>query len=221
MELITGIFGTIAAFFVAVAAHFVAHDAYSSAPRYARRLIERAVRALPESERDRYREEWLADLNERPSVLSKFHHAIECCICTRKLAGICTQKTTKLSVPQQLGSPNWKMSLDAPSCAFLLLVLKLTEQVSRRIGRADFDAILADVQGKLGPVNLDDIETVSRRMLGLYDEDGPADRVPCQGAINGVSRVTAQISALVRPEDQESADENDLRQIDEMLSMLG
>ena len=41
MELITSLIAGIAAFLGAVLAHFVAHDAYTASPKYARRLIER------------------------------------------------------------------------------------------------------------------------------------------------------------------------------------
>src|SRR4051794_6233297 len=64
MELIISVVATLCAFLGAVAAHFVAHDAYSRCPRYAQRLIELAARHLPEEERERYQEEWLADLHE-------------------------------------------------------------------------------------------------------------------------------------------------------------
>jgi hypothetical protein len=72
MDLITTMAGTILGWFVALAAHVVARDAYANAPRYAQRLIEAAIKSLPENDQARYCEEWLADLNERTGVLSKF-----------------------------------------------------------------------------------------------------------------------------------------------------
>jgi hypothetical protein len=92
MELIVSICAAIGAFIGTVAAHFVAHDAYSQCPSYARRLIERAAKNLPPFERLRYEEEWLADLNERVSVFAKFKHAFECLLCARTLRRIAERK---------------------------------------------------------------------------------------------------------------------------------
>jgi len=88
MELIVSLFAAIGAFLGTVAAHFVAHDAYSNCPRYARRLIERAARRLPPFERARYEEEWLADLEEREGVFAKFKHAFDCLLCARTLSSL-------------------------------------------------------------------------------------------------------------------------------------
>lgn len=95
MELITFFL----AFLGSLAAHFLAHDAYTSAPRYARRLIKWAAQRLPNDHQKRYLEEWLADLDERPTVISKFQHAFECCICARKMSAICSGWAV---VPEQL-----------------------------------------------------------------------------------------------------------------------
>jgi hypothetical protein len=88
MELIVSLFAAIGAFLGTVAAHFVAHDAYSNCPRYARRLIERAACRLPPFERTRYEEEWLADLEERDGVFAKFKHAFDCLLCARTLSSL-------------------------------------------------------------------------------------------------------------------------------------
>ena len=77
--------GKLGGFLAAVAAHFIAHDAYSRCPKYARRLVERAVRQLPPFERERYGEEWLADVEEREGVLAKFEHAFLCQLSARTL----------------------------------------------------------------------------------------------------------------------------------------
>ena len=88
MELIVWLFAAIGAFLGTVASHFIAHDAYSSCPKYARRLIERAARRLPPFERTRYEEEWLADVEEREGVFAKFKHAIDCLLCARTLSSL-------------------------------------------------------------------------------------------------------------------------------------
>ena len=64
MELISSVGAFIASVATAVGGHFVAHDLYEGAPRYAKRLLDHAVRVLPELDRERYAEEWLAHLHE-------------------------------------------------------------------------------------------------------------------------------------------------------------
>jgi periplasmic protein TonB len=49
-------------------------------------LIHRAARSAPESLSQRLEEEWLADLEERPSVMSRLRFAIGCCWATRIIA---------------------------------------------------------------------------------------------------------------------------------------
>jgi hypothetical protein len=92
MELIVSVFAAVGAFLGTVAAHFVAHDAYVSCPRYARRLIERAASHLPPFERARYEEEWLADLQERAGVFAKFKHAFACLLCARTLSALSARR---------------------------------------------------------------------------------------------------------------------------------
>ena len=88
MELIVWLFAAIGAFLGTVASHSVAHDAYSGCPKYARRLIKRAAGRLPPFERNRYEEEWLADLEEREGVFAKFKHAFDCLLCARTLSSL-------------------------------------------------------------------------------------------------------------------------------------
>jgi hypothetical protein len=48
------------------------------APIVSKRLIDRAIQRLPELERERFREEWFAHLEECPGSLSKLLHALGC-----------------------------------------------------------------------------------------------------------------------------------------------
>jgi|SRR5271156_3208240 len=57
---------------------FIAAEIYVTAPKLALRLIDKAVLRLPEHERDRYREEWCAHLNDCPGSLGKLRHAPAC-----------------------------------------------------------------------------------------------------------------------------------------------
>ena len=71
-----------------VIVHLAAHDIAASARSFAAKLIGLAVKTLPKDSRSRYREEWLADLNDREGLLSKLLHAMGCFICARKVARI-------------------------------------------------------------------------------------------------------------------------------------
>lgn len=60
----------------ALLAGLIAVEAKGWAPRICHRLVDRAVRRLPAKYRTRYREEWLAHLDELPTVLSRLMVAI-------------------------------------------------------------------------------------------------------------------------------------------------
>jgi hypothetical protein len=55
----------------AALAKVIADDAKEWTPWVTRRLLDRAVRILPESQRERYAEEWAAHLAEVPGVVAK------------------------------------------------------------------------------------------------------------------------------------------------------
>jgi hypothetical protein len=118
MELISVTFTAIVAFFAGVAIHLVGHDAYACATRYSRRMIEWAASSLPKNEQARYREEWLAHLDDLPSVFSKLHHAAECCVCAKKVAAIHAHAPALAS---KVGSEGWSIELDRPTAIFLWL----------------------------------------------------------------------------------------------------
>jgi len=80
MEYLIGLFAMIGSFFAGVFGNILAHDVCQLCPRMCRRLIDRAVRILPESDRARYSEEWLSHLNDCPGVFAQFSHASSCII---------------------------------------------------------------------------------------------------------------------------------------------
>jgi gluconate kinase len=93
MELISSFAAIVAGAVAAVLGHFVAHDLYEGAPRHAKRLLDHATRILPETDQERYAEEWLAHLNECKGAFGKFRHAAECLLVARKLRRIYEQRT--------------------------------------------------------------------------------------------------------------------------------
>lgn len=62
----------------AIAVGLATAEILAYAPRISRWLVNRAVRKLPEADRDRYREEWLAHADELPGHLTKLLHALDC-----------------------------------------------------------------------------------------------------------------------------------------------
>ena len=92
MELISTLGAIIAGAAAAIVGHFVAHDLYEVAPRHAQRLLNHATRILPETDRERYTEEWLAHLQECTGVIGKFRHAVECLFMAWKLREIVKQR---------------------------------------------------------------------------------------------------------------------------------
>ncbi len=61
---------------IAVACNMLASELYDRAASFAHYLIDRAANRLPSHARERYREEWLAHLNDCPGKLSKLWHAL-------------------------------------------------------------------------------------------------------------------------------------------------
>jgi hypothetical protein len=76
-SILTGLWAAVAAFF----GHLVAHDFVEIVPKLSRAIIRRATRSLPKAAHERYTEEWLADLDERPGVFAKLKHACGCVLC--------------------------------------------------------------------------------------------------------------------------------------------
>lgn len=61
-----------------IISNIIASELYDRAPSFARYLVNRSVLGLPDNERDRYKEEWLAHLDELPGSLSKLRHGLSC-----------------------------------------------------------------------------------------------------------------------------------------------
>ncbi len=97
MQLITGLLSTVGAAIASVLLHVAAHDFCVATPALCKWLISRAVGRLNKDLRERYREEWLADLEERETTYSKLKHAAECFFCARKMSRQSTTKTIQVS----------------------------------------------------------------------------------------------------------------------------
>ncbi|MES5484385.1 hypothetical protein QMZ05_16650 [Bradyrhizobium sp. INPA03-11B] len=63
---------------IGVGVSLLAQEVIANAPRITRWLVMRAVRGLPEKDRDRFSEEWLSHAEELPGSLAKLHHGLAC-----------------------------------------------------------------------------------------------------------------------------------------------
>jgi len=70
--------GVVGAVLFSITARIVGDDVKEWLPWIIRRLVEHAVRRLPEEERDRFEEEWWAHINELPGNLPKVYAAWGC-----------------------------------------------------------------------------------------------------------------------------------------------
>lgn len=86
MELLNAIFAPVVAFVSGFIGHLIAHDFCEVTPMLSRKIVNAAASILPASIRDRYLEEWRADLNDRPGTLAKLSWSIGCVLCARRLA---------------------------------------------------------------------------------------------------------------------------------------
>ncbi len=66
-------FATVA---MATFARILGEDAKTFIPRISKKIIKRAANKLSAKYADRFKEEWLADLNDRPEMTSKLYHAL-------------------------------------------------------------------------------------------------------------------------------------------------
>ena len=85
MEFLSSILAGIGGFIAGFVGHITAHDFCAAVPKWSRALIVSAARRVARADRARYQEEWLADLEERPTVYSKLAHAFGCFRCAWKM----------------------------------------------------------------------------------------------------------------------------------------
>jgi hypothetical protein len=78
MGVLSTLFGSVVAFVAGFFCHVVAHDFCEFAPMISKKLVEAAASRLPKSIRDRYLEEWRADLLDQPGAIAKLGWSIGC-----------------------------------------------------------------------------------------------------------------------------------------------
>jgi hypothetical protein len=85
MDLVRGLLAALGAGVAGFFGHLLAHDFVEVTPRLGRAIIQFSTRTLRETDRARYTEEWLADLDERSGVFAKLAHALGCFLCVRRI----------------------------------------------------------------------------------------------------------------------------------------
>jgi hypothetical protein len=97
---IVAVLGTIA---LAIASKLIPDEVSGHAPLFAKWIIERAARRLPDPMRSRYQGYWLQDLEGRTGTLSKLSYAITCLRSVRRLIRLTGLKHNRMGVIAEMG----------------------------------------------------------------------------------------------------------------------
>jgi hypothetical protein len=124
----------------------------------AHRSIERAVRRLPEHERERRLEEWLADNNDYQSNVGRLLHAIGCLWASRSTVFTVRTLPPKARIPSALLLPG---NHDLSDTSFSAPGYLSLEQL--------FDRSLGEIEPS------DDIQSIKNRMRPFVHPDIPLD----------------------------------------------
>jgi hypothetical protein len=80
---------------IAAATSIVTRELSAHVEPMAKWIIGKAARRLPADDRDRFREEWLAHLDETPGTLRKLWHAVGCHLGAAKVAGVLAKEAAR------------------------------------------------------------------------------------------------------------------------------
>jgi hypothetical protein len=86
MDTVTATLLLLGSALASIAGNIVANELYDRSHTFSCWLIKRAVSRLPEHQRERYREEWIAHIGELSGQLGKILHAAGCCFAAAALA---------------------------------------------------------------------------------------------------------------------------------------
>lgn len=86
--------GIVKAFFLALAAKLAADETKAWLPLISEHLLQIAVLRLPETQRERYREEWAADLASYPGEVSRTFRAIGLLVASWRIASSAAARLT-------------------------------------------------------------------------------------------------------------------------------
>lgn len=96
METVLIVVAGIGAFVATILSRLLADEFNAWQPKLTGMIIESATRRLPEELRDRYREEWLADIEQYPGCITKLWRATRCLIGAPNLVEILPANSAKV-----------------------------------------------------------------------------------------------------------------------------
>jgi hypothetical protein len=109
MDIVSWVLLAIGGVAAAVVTHIASDEICVRLSPLAVRLICSAAKKLPACDCARYREEWLAHLNECPGTVAKLLHATECFICARQLKRLFSKAPVRIIIDGQA------VALDIPT----------------------------------------------------------------------------------------------------------
>lgn len=135
------------AFFTGFFGNVVAHDFCEMAPMLSRKIVEAAAAQLPPTIKDRYLEEWFADLRDRPGTLSKIKWALGCLMCAHRLRREASADQRR-SRSIEFGLENGEvLVIDGPSFAVFYSMLRVQFHLSKWLpGRVRYAVMVAAVK---------------------------------------------------------------------------
>jgi hypothetical protein len=139
----------------------VARELSAHSEPLARWIIKRAVECLPVDDRDKFREEWLAHLEETPGALRKFCHAVGCRLGAPKVAGVLAGETKCRAIPEA-AAPLSELT-DADCLHHLVVYIgvearRLSTRPSAKSDRAALRRMVWWIRREAGRLQLKEIE---------------------------------------------------------------
>jgi hypothetical protein len=136
-------------------------------PTFARWIINRSAAKLPKHERERFREEWLAHLDEYPGRLSKICHAVGCALGVRAINKAISVRlhqkspSTPVSKQQERSLTANKIEQENPfHSAPIIWEVDGKTPIAAMISSDRFDYIIRD---NLGCISLVELKHLSNR----------------------------------------------------------
>jgi hypothetical protein len=124
MGLVNSIVEWAVAFCTGFFGNVVAHDFCEAAPMLSKRLLNIAIAILPRELKDRYLEEWHADLRDRVGSLAKLNWAFGCLICARRINREANFNRIRRTTLQIVLTKGETISVDLPTLALCISSLQ-------------------------------------------------------------------------------------------------
>lgn len=129
MGFLNNILEYLAVFVAGFFGHVVAHDFCEVVPTISKKIVKAAASQLPASIRDRYLDEWLADLWDQPGAIAKLKWSLGCVLsATRMSREAKTAEAKQISVEFVLESGKTVM-VDLPTFWVFFSAMKFTRFV--------------------------------------------------------------------------------------------